>query len=107
VLQDVATIPRHLLGGGYIYTMQDGKLGRQQVDVVAVQDDYAVVTNTIPDETVIVTTILQKPLVGMNIRSLNMPELNPAIELADTEDAEVDPGLSGNDASDQPAAAGG
>jgi multidrug efflux pump subunit AcrA (membrane-fusion protein) len=78
VLHDVATIPRHLLGGGYVYTMQDGKLDRQQVDVVAVQDDYAIVMNTIPDETVIVTTILQRPLVGMNIRSLNMPELNPA-----------------------------
>ncbi len=78
VLHDVATIPRHLLGGGYVYTMQDGKLDRQQVDVVAVQDDYAIVMNTIPDETVIVTTILQRPLVGMNIRSINMPELNPA-----------------------------
>jgi RND family efflux transporter MFP subunit len=107
VLQDVATIPRHLLGGGYVYTMQDGKLGRRQVDVVAVQDDYAVVTNTISDETVIVTTILQKPLVGMNIRSLNMPELNPAIDLADTEDAGADAGLARDDVSAEPAAAGG
>ena len=84
VLHDVAPIPRHLLDAdGYVFTMSEGTLGRQRVDVVALQGDVAIVRNSIPEQTVFVTTILQKPLVGMSIRSINMPELTPETELAD------------------------
>ena len=84
VLHDVAPIPRHLLDNeSFVFTMDDGALARQQVEVVAVQNDVAIVLNSIPEHTVIVTTILQKPLIGMRIRSLNMPELSADTELAD------------------------
>lgn len=76
-LRDVAPLPRHLLDPeGFVYTYEDGSLGRQQVDVAAYQGDSAIIRNTLSDEAIIVTTILQKPLLGMSIRSLNMPELN-------------------------------
>lgn len=90
-LRDVAPLPRHLLDSeGYVYTMQEGKLARERLEPVAYQGDVAVVRNTVSEQTVIVTTILQKPLIGMNVRSLNMPELNPEGELADTGASESD-----------------
>jgi hypothetical protein len=107
-LENVAPVPRHLLDNdGYVYTMQaDGKLGRQRLDVVAYQGDQAIVRNTMPVETVVVTTILQKPLVGMDIRSINMPELNPDPELAETEAPADDAELAGGGRGDQVAAGG-
>jgi multidrug efflux pump subunit AcrA (membrane-fusion protein) len=107
-LRDVAPLPRHLLDPeDYVYTFEDGSLGRQQFEVAGYQGDNAIVTNTVSDETVIVTTILQKPLLGMSIRSMNMPELNPADvgELAGEE--ESDPGLAEQGASAEQVAAGG
>jgi len=89
ILHDVAPIPRHLLDSqNFVFTMQDGTLSRQQLEVVAYQGDQAIVRNTVPGGTVVVTTILQKPLVGMDIRSMNMPELNPEPELAGETEAE-------------------
>ena len=87
LLRDVAAIPRNLLDNdNYVFTMEDGVLGRQQVEVVALQRDLAIVSHTTPDETMIVTTILQTPLLGMAVRSINMPD--PAVEtdLAEEED---------------------
>ena len=91
VLHDVAAIPRHLIdneGYVYTYTLDEGTLGRQRLEVVALQGNMAIVRNDVPDETVIVTTILQKPLVGMDIRSLNMPELQPSTDLAEGDTVE-------------------
>ncbi|NIR44345.1 MAG: efflux RND transporter periplasmic adaptor subunit [Gemmatimonadetes bacterium] len=103
-LRDVAPVPRHLIDAdSRIYTMEDGSLGRQQVDVVAYQGDMAIVKNTIPEGTVLVTTVLQKPLVGMDIRSINMPELNPETEL--TEGGEASSELADQDAEEKSAAA--
>ncbi len=106
-LRDVAPIPRHLLDPqGYAYTFNDGTLGRQQLELVAYQGDRAIVRRT-AEETVIVTTILQKPLVGMDIRSMNMPELNGesgAGELAG--EGEGDSGLAEQDAAGQVAVGG-
>ena len=80
-LTDVATVSRHLLDGqSHVFTMANGKLDREQVNVVAYQGDLAVIENTLPAGTVLVTSVLQKPLVGMEIRSANMPELNPEPE---------------------------
>jgi RND family efflux transporter MFP subunit len=91
LLRDVAPVPRHLLDSqNFIFTLEDGTLSRQQLEVVAYQGDQAIVRNTASGETIVVTTILQKPLVGMDIRSINMPELNPEPELA--EDTEAEPG---------------
>jgi multidrug efflux pump subunit AcrA (membrane-fusion protein) len=83
-LHDVAPIPRHLVDpSGHIFTMEEGALDRAPVEVVAYQGDVAIISNSVPEHTVLVTTILQKPLVGMDIRSINMPELNTADELAE------------------------
>ena len=108
LLHDVAPIRRNLLDAeGHVFTMaEDGTLGQQALDVVAVQGDVAIVMNTVPEKTVVVTTILQKPLVGMDIRSVNMPELNPP-ELADEPDAEAEGDLAnGTDPEAQEDAAG-
>ncbi len=83
-LRDVAPLPRHLLDSdGYVFTMQGGRLARERLEAVVYQGDVAVVRNTLPEQTVIVTTIIQKPLIGMNVRSINMPELNLEGELAE------------------------
>lgn len=71
-LNDVAQIPRHLVDNEeHVYTMEEGKLARRKVDVVTIQKDIAVIKNTIPDHTKLVTTILQKPIIGMLIKSAN------------------------------------
>ncbi|MBI9073425.1 MAG: efflux RND transporter periplasmic adaptor subunit [Melioribacteraceae bacterium] len=70
-LKNVAKIPRHVIGNdNYIYTMSEGKLGRSKIDLLAMQDNSAIIGNTISPDTKIVTTILQKPLIGMNIQTL-------------------------------------
>jgi len=71
-LNDVAKIPRYVVDNeDYVYTLEDGKLARRKVEVVAFQGDVAVIKNTLPDNIQIVTTILQKPLIGMRIKSAN------------------------------------
>ncbi len=75
-LKDVALVPRNLVDNeGYMYTMEDSedgaskKLAKQKVDVVTIQGSKAVIKNTVPENTLLVTTIMQKPLIGMEIQS--------------------------------------
>jgi multidrug efflux pump subunit AcrA (membrane-fusion protein) len=69
---DVAQIPRYVIDNEqYVYTMEEGKLARLKVDVITIQGDVAIIKHTVPDDMKIVTTILQKPLIGMNIKSSN------------------------------------
>lgn len=69
-LDNVAEIPRHVIGNDQeIYTNVDGKLGREIVNILAYQGQSAIIAKTIPENTQIVTTILQKPLVGMSIQT--------------------------------------
>lgn len=71
-LKNMAKIPRYVVDNeSYVYTLEDGKLSKRKVDVVAIQGDVAIIKNTVPDNMEIVTTILQKPLIGMNIKSAN------------------------------------
>ncbi len=105
-LRDVAPIPRHLFDNqGYVFTMSDGRLARERLEAVAYQGDVAVVRKTVPENTVIVTTILQKPLIGMRVRSINMPELNVEGELA--EQGESESGLAEQELRTESANAGG
>jgi membrane fusion protein (multidrug efflux system) len=71
-MNDVAKIPRYVVDNeNHVYTMEDGKLARRKVEVVAIQGDVAIIKNTVPDEMKIITTILQKPIIGMDIKSVN------------------------------------
>ena len=71
-LYDVAQIPRYVVDNEQnVFTMEDGKLGKQKVDVVTIQGNVAIIKHTVPDNMKIVTTILQRPLIGMNIKSSN------------------------------------
>ena len=87
-LKNVATVPRNLVDNdNYIYTMEEGKLAKEKVDVITIQGSKAIIRNTIPKNTTLVTTILQKPLIGMEILSSNKAvesdgEKNGTIELS-------------------------
>jgi multidrug efflux pump subunit AcrA (membrane-fusion protein) len=91
---DVARIPRYVIDNEqFVYTMEEGKLARSKVDVVTIQGDVAIIKHTVPDDMKIVTTILQKPLIGMNIKSSNesielneeVPELEEETQLSQTD----------------------
>lgn len=69
---DVARIPRYVIDNEqFVPIMKDGKLAKQKVDVITIQGDMAIIKNTVSDNTKLVTTILQKPLIGMGIKSSN------------------------------------
>jgi len=71
-LKNVAAVPRHLVNNdSFVYTLEEGKLAREKLNIVAVQKDKLIVANNFNNNLEIVTTILQKPLIGMPIRSMN------------------------------------
>ena len=71
-LKDVAKIPRYVVDNeNYVFTMEESKLARRKVDVLALQGNYAIIKKANEDDMKIVTTILQKPLIGMDIKSNN------------------------------------
>ena len=71
-LNNVAKIPRYVVDNeNHVYTMEDGKLARRKIELVAIQRDVAIIKNTVPDDMKIITTILQKPLIGMDVKSAN------------------------------------
>lgn len=71
-LKNVAAIPRHLVDNeNYVYTIENGKLSREKLEVLEVQNDKVIVANRSNHDLEIVTTVLQKPLVGMQIQSLD------------------------------------
>jgi membrane fusion protein (multidrug efflux system) len=69
---DVAQIPRYVIDNEqYVFTMEDGKLAKQKVDVITIQGDVAIIKHTVSENMKLVTTILQRPLIGMGIKSSN------------------------------------
>ncbi len=71
-LQNVALIPRHLMDNdSNIYTIEQGKLAKKKMDVVEIQKENVIVAKSSDDNFEIVTTILQKPLVGMQVKSIH------------------------------------
>ncbi|MFB3056122.1 MAG: efflux RND transporter periplasmic adaptor subunit, partial [Ignavibacteriaceae bacterium] len=91
---DVAQIPRYVIDNQqYVLTMEDGKLARQKVDIITIQGDVAIIKHTVSENMKIVTTILQKPLIGMGIRSSNetlklndeLPDIEEEGKLAQSE----------------------
>lgn len=82
-LENVAAIPRHLVDNeNYVFTIADGKLAKEKLNVVEVQKEKVIVTNTSENSLEIVTTILQKPLIGMQIKSFNHVEANDSTDLS-------------------------
>jgi hypothetical protein len=93
-LKNVAKIPRYVVDNeNHVFTMEDGKLARRKVDVVAMQGNYAIIKKASEQDMKIVTTILQKPLIGMNIESTNesielkeeLPEEDKTNQLSQTD----------------------
>jgi len=72
---NVAKIPRYIIDNeGNLYFVDDSsRLGRTKVNVLSVQGDTVLIEKTLPDSTKIITSILQKPLVGMKIEDVNAP----------------------------------
>jgi len=71
-LKDVAKIPRYVVDNeNFVYTMEDGKLARTKIELVTIQGNYAIIRKTDLEEMKIITTILQKPLIGMQVKSTN------------------------------------
>ncbi len=69
-LNNVATVPRHTVDSdGNIFTYEEGHLGREKVEIAAFQGDDILIKNTMPQNTKLVTTILQKPIIGMQVRT--------------------------------------
>ncbi len=73
-IPNVATIPRNIVDNeNQIYFVDDSsKLGRMRVNIVSVQGDMVIVDKLLRDSTKIVTSILQKPLIGMPIEDVNI-----------------------------------
>jgi len=72
-IPNIATIPRNIVdNNNQIYFVDDSsKLGRMFVNIVSVQGDMVLIENSLKDSLRIVTSILQKPLVGMPIEDVN------------------------------------
>jgi hypothetical protein len=71
-LKNVAKIPRYVVDNdNYVFTMEEGKLARRKVEVIAMQGNYVIIKKASDQDMKIITTILQKPLIGMNIKSNN------------------------------------
>lgn len=68
-LKNVAVISRHLIrDNNHVYTMETGKLAEVSVDIIAVQSNNVIISKSIPEQTMIVTSLLQKPLIGMEVQ---------------------------------------
>ena len=72
-IPNIATVPRNIVNNdNQIYFVDDSsRLGRARVNVVSMQGDFALIENSLNDSTKIVTSILQKPLLGMPIEDMS------------------------------------
>lgn len=85
-LQDVSLVPRYTIDSdNYIYLMEEGKLAREKVNVISFYKDLAILDNSLPRDSKVIKTILQKPLIGMQIQDINQPE-EAKTEVAVTEE---------------------
>jgi len=72
-IPNVATVPRNIVNNdNQLYFVDDSsRLGRAQVNVISMQGDLALIENSLNDGTKVVTSILQKPLLGMPIEDMS------------------------------------
>jgi RND family efflux transporter MFP subunit len=70
-LFNTAAIPRYaVLDNKFVYTYENKLLSKEDVSIKAIFNDTVYIDNTLPPDTEIITTILQKPLIGMKLSSL-------------------------------------
>ena len=71
-LKNVAVVPRYLIDDdNEIYTLENGKLNKRKVELVAFQSDKAIIRGKeLKENSTLVSTVLQKPLIGMEIKSI-------------------------------------
>jgi len=69
MLRNVAVLPRDVIAPGpYVYTMEDSLLARYPVEIVASQGDSLIIANgEVAPGALVVTTLLQSPILGMRI----------------------------------------
>jgi len=88
-LFDTAAVPRYaVIDNSFVYTYKDKLLGKESVSIRAISDDTVFIENTLPSGTEIITTILQKPLIGMKLSSLN--DIGESADEAGAESGEND-----------------
>lgn len=77
-IPDVATVPRFTIDNdnNIYFVDEQSKLGRITVDIVSIQRDVVLIRRSLPDNIRIVTTILQKPLIGMSIQDVSVKMVN-------------------------------
>lgn len=79
-VSNVAQIPRNIIDNeSRIYFIDNNKLQRANVEILAIQGEKAIIKQSFPSNTELVTTILQKPLVGMKIKSTSKGNSSSAI----------------------------
>jgi len=67
-LNNVAVIPRSsIVDDEYIFVIENDRLAKYPVHIIFIQQDDVVIANTIAEGIKLITTILQKPLIGMNV----------------------------------------
>ena len=73
VLSSVAEIPRYIIDNdNNIYFIDDSsRLGRITVNELVVHGDKVLIDKVLPDSTKIITSILQKPLIGMQVEDVS------------------------------------
>lgn len=75
-LMDVDVLPRDVIApGSFVYTLNDSVLGKVPVSVLASQGDSVVIgKDPLQSGDLVVTTLLQRPIVGMRIATQEMME---------------------------------
>jgi len=73
-IADVASVPRFTIDSdnNIYFVDENGTLGKISVDIVSVQRDVVMIQRSLPDNTRIVASILQKPLIGMPIQDVSV-----------------------------------
>jgi RND family efflux transporter MFP subunit len=72
-MPNVALLPRDVIvPGSYIYALEDSILVRYPVQVLATQEDTAIIAaGSFPPNTQVITTLIQSPIIGMRIAPLD------------------------------------
>ena len=71
-LKEVAKIPRYIVDNEqYVYTVEEGRLARRKIELVTIQGNDAIIKKSGREDMKIITTIFQRPLIGMQVKSTN------------------------------------